>query len=185
MKIKKFFKKKLKIITVGRLTEQKNQLFLLKTLTKLNNKFRWTLKIVGRGILEKKIRLFIKENSLSEKVKLSGYKKSAINEINKADLFILTSLYEGLPNVLIEAQQTGIPVISTDCKTGPREILMRGKLGELVKVNNETQLLNKIKNFYFNKKRLYKKASLAKKYLYRFDYKTNCESYKNLIEKFI
>ena len=54
--------------------------------------------------------------------------KSAINEINKADLFILTSLYEGLPNVLIEAQQTGIPVISTDCKTGPREILMRGKL---------------------------------------------------------
>ena len=182
---KKIFKKKLKIITVGRLTEQKNQLFLLKTLTKLNNKFRWTLKIVGRGILEKKIRLFIKENSLSEKVKLSGYKKSAINEINKADLFILTSLYEGLPNVLIEAQQTGIPVISTDCKTGPREILMRGKLGELVKVNNETQLLNKIKNFYFNKKRLYKKASLAKKYLYRFDYKTNCESYKNLIEKFI
>ena len=72
---KKIFKKKLKIITVGRLTEQKNQLFLLKTLTKLNNKFRWTLKIVGRGILEKKIRLFIKENSLSEKVKLSGYKK--------------------------------------------------------------------------------------------------------------
>ena len=55
---------------------------------------------------------------------------------------------------------------------------MRGKLGELVKVNNETQLLNKIKNFYINKKRLYKKASLAKKYLYRFDYKTNCESYK-------
>ena len=144
---KKIFKKKLKIITVGRLTEQKNQLFLLKTLTKLNNKFRWTLKIVGRGILEKKIRLFIKENSLSEKVKLSGYKKSAINEINKADLFILTSLYEGLPNVLIEAQQTGIPVISTDCKTGPREILMRGKLGELVKVNNETQLLIKLKIF--------------------------------------
>ena len=183
--IKKIFKKKLKIITVGRLTEQKNQLFLLKTLTKLNKNLKWTLNIVGKGKLEKKIRLFIKENSLSKKVKLSGYKKNAINEINKADLFILPSIYEGLPNVLIEAQQTGIPVISTDCKTGPREILMRGKLGDLVKVNNETQLLNKIKNFYTNKKILYKKASLAKNYLYRFDYKTNCESYKNLIKKFI
>ena len=62
----KKFLKKLKIITVGRLTEQKIN-FLLKTLTKLNNKFRWTLKIVGRGILEK-IRLFIKENFYLKKL---------------------------------------------------------------------------------------------------------------------
>ena len=85
---------------------------------------------------------------------------------------------------MIEAQQTGTPIISTDCRTGPREILMNGKLGELVKINNETQLLNKIRKFYINKKNLYNKASLAKKYLYRFDYKNNCESYKNLIGKF-
>jgi len=183
-KKKKFFKKKLNIINVGRLTEQKNQLFLLEALSKLEKKFKWTLKIVGRGNLEKKIRLFIKKNSLSKKVELLGYKNDAIYEISKSDLFILSSIYEGLPNVLIEAQLTGTPIISTDCRTGPREILMDGKLGELVKINNETQLLNKIKNFYFNKKTLYNKASLAKKYLYRFDYKTNCESYKNLILKF-
>ena len=172
-KKKNIFKKKLNIINVGRLTEQKNQLFLLETLSKLDKKIKWTLKIVGRGNLEKKIRFFIKKNSLSKIVKLVGYKNDAIYEISKSDLFILSSIYEGLPNVLIEAQQTGTPIISTDCRTGPREILMNGKLGDLIKINNETQLLNKIKNFYINKKILYNKASLAKKYLYRFDYKTN------------
>ena len=183
-KNKNIFKKNLNIINVGRLTEQKNHIFLLKTLSKLDKKFKWTLKIVGKGNLKKKIKLFIKKNYLSKKVKLVGYKSNAIYEISKSDLFILSSIYEGLPNVLIEAQQTGTPIISTDCRTGPREILMNGKLGELVKINNETQLLNKIRKFYINKKNLYNKASLAKKYLYRFDYKNNCESYKNLIGKF-
>tara|TARA_B100002051_G_C16528760_1_gene531572 strand:- start:157 stop:828 length:672 start_codon:yes stop_codon:yes gene_type:complete len=179
------FKNTINIINVGRLTDQKNQLLLLDAVHELSKKVKWKLSIIGKGNNYKKISDFINKNNLKKKIKLYGYKKNSIKEIYKSDLFVLTSNYEGLPNVLIEAQQVGTPIISTNCKTGPKEILLNGKLGELVPVGNKSILVKKIEDFYFNRKKYIKKSNLAKKYLYRFDYNKNCNLYYSLFKKYL
>ena len=70
----------------------------------------------------------------------------------KADLFILSSKYEGLPNTLIEALSFGIPIFSTNCKTGPKEILNKSKYGTLFKIGDYKTLSNLILNFKKKKK---------------------------------
>ena len=95
----------------------------------------------------------------------------------------MTSKYEGLPNVLIEAQKYNVPIISSNCPTGPKEILLNGKLGDLFKVGDYKNLANKIIAFYQKKKRLRKKSLLAENYFFRFDPILNSLKYKRLIDK--
>ena len=75
----------------------------------------------------------------------------------------MSSKFEGLPNVLIESQSYGVPIISSNCPTGPNEILMGGKLGELFPVGNYSILANKLLNFSKNKKNFKIKIFLCKK----------------------
>ena len=105
--------------------------------------------------------------------------------MNKANLFVLSSKYEGLPNVLIEAQKYNLPIISTNCQTGPKEILINGKLGELCPVSDHKKLFHKIKDFYYNQKYLIRKANLSQKYLYRFNANANCIKYLRIVRKYI
>ena len=80
--------------------------------------------------------------------------------LNQCNLLVLSSKYEGLPNVLLEAQFLKKYIISTNCPTGPREILLGGKAGDLIKVNNSKNLKKKIIEYYKNKKRkFYKKKN--------------------------
>ena len=92
----------------------------------------------------------------------------------KADLFILSSLYEGLPNTLIEALSFGVPIISTDCKTGPREIMKKKKFGKLFRIGDYKKLSNLIMN---SKKKRKKNCTND----IRFDFEKNLQKYKNLI----
>ena len=72
--------------------------------------------------------------------------------LNQCDLLVLTSKYEGLPNVLLEAQYLKKYIISTDCKTGPREILNNGKYGDLFKVGDYKSLKKKKETFILKRK---------------------------------
>lgn len=185
---KKIHSKKLNILNIGRLTDQKNQILLVKSLMKLDKKIPWSLKIIGRGYNYKILKDLILKNNLNKKIKLLGYKKNPYVYLKKANLFILSSNYEGLPNVLIEAQSCGIPIISSDCETGPKEILLNGKLGYLFSSGNIDSLKNKIEYVFNNRQQSIRKSNLAKKYLFRFDQKKNSEKYvsliNNLIDKF-
>jgi glycosyltransferase involved in cell wall biosynthesis len=190
--IKKISKKKInffsnfkgiKIISIGRLTDQKDQIIILKSLDCLRKKqIRFKLFLIGRGYKLNELKQYVRNNQLLDSVKFAGYKKDAFQYIASSDLFILSSKFEGLPNVLIEAQSQNIPIISSDCPTGPREILLNGKLGTLYKVGDYIALSNAIINFYKNKQIFKKKANLAKKYLYRFDYEKNLNKYYNTIK---
>ena len=178
----KFDKKKLKLINVGRYADQKDQLTLLKAVNKIKDKINFNLLLVGRGVKKENLIKYIYENNLSKQVKLIDFQNNPFNLIKLSDVFILTSLYEGLPNVLLESQVLKKFIISSDCPTGPREILLNGKAGFLFNVGDHTELSNLILNYYKNKKLLSKKISIGYKNLSRFDYNRNLKKYLNIIK---
>ena len=178
----KFDKKKLKLINVGRYADQKDQLTLLKAVNKIKDKINLNLLLVGRGVEKENLIKYIYENNLSKQVKLIDFQNNPFNLIKLSDVFILTSLYEGLPNVLLESQVLKKFIISSDCPTGPREILLNGKAGFLFNVGDHTELSNLILNYFKNKKSLSKKISIGYKNLSRFDYNRNLKKYLNIIK---
>ena len=182
----KRFNKDLKILNIGRLTHQKDHMTLLMSLKLLKeSNIKFKASIIGSGFKYDLLNEYIKTHHLQNEIKLLGYKKNAHKFMNKANLFVLSSKYEGLPNVLIEAQKYNLPIISTNCSTGPKEILMNGKLGELYPVSDYKKLFHEIKKFYLNQKYLNRKSNLSQKYLYRFNAKENCFKYLTIIKKYI
>ncbi|MBD1173847.1 glycosyltransferase [Pelagibacterales bacterium SAG-MED01] len=177
----------LKIINIGRLTDQKDQLTLLKSMALILKKshINFKLVIIGKGKNQTILNRYINENNLTKNVYLLGYKKNAFSYLSLFDLFILSSKYEGLPNALLEAQMSKVPIISSDCPTGPKEILLGGKLGILFKTGDHIDLYKKLLLFVKDKKKYKQKATLAKKYLNRFDYKKNLKKYLKIINKYI
>jgi len=181
-----FFKKfkGLKILNIGRLTDQKDQTTIIKSLKILKKKdINFKCIIVGRGALKDILISEIKRLNLGKNIKLVGFKNHAEQYISQSDIFVLSSKFEGLPNVLIESQKYGVPIISSNCPTGPREILMNGRLGELFPVGNYDILAKKLFYFSQNKKILKLKSFHAKKYLKRFDPIINSKKYSKLILK--
>tara|TARA_B100001741_G_scaffold311718_1_gene313455 strand:- start:3893 stop:4969 length:1077 start_codon:yes stop_codon:yes gene_type:complete len=182
-KSKKIFdtNKKIKILNVGRFTEQKDQITLLKSLNYLKNKVDYQATIIGKGILKSKLKNYILKNKLSKNVKLINFVKNPFCFIKQADLFVLSSRYEGLPNVLLEALVLKKFIISSNCPTGPNEILLNGEGGLLFKTGDYKELSKKIIYYSKNKKKCNKLLNFALKNLYRFDYKQNLNKYYNLI----
>jgi glycosyltransferase involved in cell wall biosynthesis len=184
VKMKKIYSTNvLKIISVGRLTLQKDFMTLLKAI-KLVKKRRIQLIIIGKGVEKNNLLKFIKNNKLNNSVKLIGYKKNPFKYIRQSYIFILTSIFEGSPNVLIEAQYLKKYIISTDCPTGPREILQNGKFGELVKMGDYKNIARKLENYSYNgvvKKKVIRGFNNIKNY----DHKKNCMKYYNLINEYL
>tara|TARA_E500000331_G_scaffold344497_1_gene380837 strand:- start:716 stop:1819 length:1104 start_codon:yes stop_codon:yes gene_type:complete len=179
-------KRVLKIINIGRFTDQKDQITILKSaeiLKKMNLKFQ--ILLVGRGIEKDSLDNFIIEKNLKNNVKIINFQENPYKFINKSDLFVLSSKYEGLPNVLLEAAVLKKFIISSDCPTGPKEILLNGKGGFLFKIGNYKDLAKKIIEYKKNKKKLKKKINITFQNLNRFDYKLNIEKYLNLINSYI
>ena len=173
--------KKLKILNIGRFTDQKDQLTFLKSLKNLKNKIDFEACIVGRGILKKKLQNYILDNKLQGLVKILHFNKNPYPLIKQSDLFVLTSKFEGLPNVLLESLVLKKFIISSDCRTGPKEILLNGKGGLLFKVGDYKALAKKITYFFFNKKKCKKLLIKSRKALNRFDYNDNLLKYYKLI----
>ena len=181
----KFDKKKLKLINVGRYADQKDQLTLLKAVNRIKDKIKFNLLLVGRGVEKENLIKYIYENNLSKQVKLIDFQNNPFNLIKSSDVFILSSLYEGLPNVLLESQVLKKFIISSNCPTGPREILLNGKAGFLFNVGDYIKLSNLILYYSKNKKSLSKKISIGYKNLNRFDYNQNLKKYLNIINSLI
>jgi len=182
-KVKNIFPKKtLKIINVGRLVDQKDQLTLVKAVNEIKNLYKFKLILIGRGANLKSIKQFIKIKKLSNLVKIF-YTSNPIPYMKQADIFILSSKYEGLPNVLLESIALKKMIISSNCPTGPKEILLNGKAGLLFKVGNYKELSKKIIFYIKNKKKCEKMLNISNKEIYRFDYKINLKKYLHLVKK--
>lgn len=129
-----------RILTVGRLKQVKNHRLLLDSLSKLLPQEDVRLVILGTGELQQELQQYIDENGLSDRAFLPGHVDDPNPYYRAADLFVLSSDYEGFGNVLLEALANGLPIVSTDCPSGPREILGDGKYGRLVEPRNANAL---------------------------------------------
>ena len=138
-----FFNKKrcLKIINVARLTEQKDHITILKSAEILKDKnINFRLLIVGSGDEGTNLKNFIKDKKLDNFVKVINFQNNPYKFINNADIFILSSKYEGLPNTLIEAALLKKFIITTNCPTGPKEITLNEKGALIFKVGDYIDL---------------------------------------------
>jgi len=182
------------IVNVGSLHERKNQELLILAFARSN--IDGTLLIFGEGNEKNKLEDLIVRLELTKRVYLMGHKKDIFSYLKSADLFVLSSKREGFPNVIVEAMACGLPIVSTDCKSGPREILAPdsdevyflkddieySKYGVLVPENNIELLAQGIKkicdNTLLDK---YKSKSLER--AKNFDKSIIIEQYVKLIYK--
>jgi glycosyltransferase involved in cell wall biosynthesis len=132
------------ILSVGRLTEQKDYSTLIRAFAKVREKRPARLLILGEGELRKDLESLMRKLHLENDMALPGFVKNPYQYMAKASVFALSSKWEGLPTVLIEALAIGIPVVSTNCKSGPDEILRNGRLGKLVPVGEVMALADAI-----------------------------------------
>ena len=121
---KKIFDNSYTILMVGRLCKQKAQWHMIRAMKDIvNKKPDVKLVILGEGEYRDYLELLIKQMNLSKNVFLLGFKDNPYKYMKKSDLFVMTSLFEGLPNGLIEALILGVPCIATDFQSGAKEIL--------------------------------------------------------------
>lgn len=120
------------IVGAGRLVGAKDFATLIRAVAALRETHPCRLLILGEGPLRGELESLVASLDLSGVVELPGWVEDPMPWMARADLFVLSSRNEGLGNVLVEAMATGVPVVSTDCPNGPREILREGNLGPLV-----------------------------------------------------
>ena len=185
------FKKKIELINrfkirkkgyylaIGRLSEQKNFKFLINSFSK--NFKNSKLFILGEGELRYELEKTIKQN-FSKNIKLLGYKKNVIKYMNKAKAVIVSSLWEDPGFVMIEAAFNLVPLIVSDCPSGPKEFIDKDKNGYLFNVNNKKSLILKINKFEKDKTIIIKKK-IKNAFNKSLNY-TNINHYR-ILKKFI
>ncbi|MBW4560235.1 MAG: glycosyltransferase [Mojavia pulchra JT2-VF2] len=134
------------VLGVGRLMEQKDFLTLINAFNLVQQVIPARLVILGSGTERSRLDARVRELGLKNHVAMLGFQKNPYAYMAQADVFVLSSAWEGFGNVLVEAMALGTPVISTDCKSGPAEILNHGKYGSLVPVGNSEAMAEAILN---------------------------------------
>ena len=128
------------MLAAGRLTEQKDFATLLRAFARLRAKTPVRLIILGEGRLRGALDALARQLGVSDDVALPGFSVNPYAWMSRASLFVLSSAWEGSPNVLTEALALGVPALSTDCPSGPREVLAGGRYGILVPVGDDAGL---------------------------------------------
>jgi glycosyltransferase involved in cell wall biosynthesis len=176
--LKKLFQRNFVITAVGRFVEAKNFQLLIESFALVNSRTTSVLILVGDGPLFELYKKTIFDLNLDKNVIFTGFIDNPYKYMKASDLFVLSSNYEGLPTVLIEAMACGTKVVSTDCPSGPREILEDGMWGTLVPVGDKYALANAMYEslFNLNPPNVLKRANdftteiAAKKYLEHFGF---------------
>lgn len=178
------FEKENIILNIGRLTNQKAQDLLIKAFANVDNT-NWKLLIVGKGEKEKEYKQLIKSLKLDDKVSLLGQTKDIAHFYNKSKIFAFTSLFEGSPNALIEAMHFGLPCVSTDCPTGPSELIKDGHSGYLIPIGDQKLLEQRLSKLISDEGVRKKFGSNAIKSVQSFEVEPVTLKWTHLFEKLL
>ncbi|MBW4641435.1 MAG: glycosyltransferase [Goleter apudmare HA4340-LM2] len=164
------------ILAVGRLHPQKDYPTLIRAFAQVRQIRQSRLVILGEGTEAVNLNTLITELGLEEDVALLGFVDNPYAYIAKAAVFVLSSAWEGFGNVLVEALAVGTPVVSTNCESGPAEILANGKYGDLTPVGDSKQMAEVILNVLFGKTK-----QVDSNWLQQFTLKTCADKYLNVL----
>lgn len=128
------------LLSVGALKSQKDHALLIEAFSRMHTSVNAQLCILGEGDQRPRLEKLVCDKHLQGKVLMPGFNLNPSAYYQAADLFVLSSSYEGFGNVIVEALEHGVPVVSTDCPSGPREILCDGKYGQLVPMGDADAL---------------------------------------------
>lgn len=128
------------ILAVGRFEWQKDYDTLFEAFEPLAKERKVGLFILGKGPLQIRYEQLVKERGLEEAVCFAGFDKNPFKYMRRSSVFVLSSRHEGMPGVLIQAMASGGACVSTDCPTGPNEVIVNGENGFLVPVGDSDQL---------------------------------------------
>jgi len=135
------------ILGVGRLTEQKDFQTLIRAFALICENTSAHLVILGEGEDREKLQALIKQLDLDDKIELPGFVDNPFVYMAKSSVFVLSSKWEGLPNVLLHAMALGASVVATDCPSGPSEILDNGRYGALVSIGDVNSMAKAIQSY--------------------------------------
>lgn len=169
-------------LAIGRLTKQKNFKFLIEVFSEFIKVSNSNLVIIGEGEEKESLRKLIEKKNLKGRVFLVGFKDNVFKYFEKSKCFVLSSLWEDPGFVLVESAYMNVPIISSDCDNGPKEILDYGKNGILFKSNNEASLLNALIKFEnMDKKVITQKILDCKKTIRNFSYFNHFKSLEKIL----
>jgi glycosyltransferase involved in cell wall biosynthesis len=175
-------KQTLVMITICRLSFEKNLKILIKSLGNL--KFtNFKLIICGSGNDMNKLKILSKKIGLEKKIKFTGYTEKVNYYLKQSHLYINSSLFEGFPNSVVEAINYNLPIISSQSFGGINDILPNKNYGTIINNFNANNLSRAIELFYNNPKIFYKKSEIAKKNIINFSLENNVKNYDNLFTK--
>lgn len=138
--------KVIKLVAAGRLTKAKNYHLMIDAMKALRSDvaYKFHLDIYGEGELEQPLKEYVNDNNLQENISFKGFVSNLRERLPLYDMFLFSSDWEGFGNVLVEALSVGLPVISTECPSGPSEILNHGEFGRLVRVGDVKGFANAV-----------------------------------------
>ncbi len=170
------------LINIGSLTYQKGQDILLEAFKLINEEIPSKLIILGQGPLLNELQNLATKLCIRDRVDFAGFQKNPFSYISHSDVFVLSSRWEGFPNVLIEALACGVPVVSTDCPSGPNEVLVNGENGLIVPVENPGELASALIKILEDKSLAKKLSENGKKSVEKYSSLNIFKKYKYIVE---
>lgn len=173
------------VLTCCRLSDQKDFRTLLRAFAQVRIDPAPQLVIVGEGEMRAQIDAWACELGIEARVQLTGFEENPFGWMREADVFVLSSFYEGFGNVLVEAMALGVPVVASDCPWGPAEIVEPGGSGELFPVGDDAALAAHLTRLLAHPERRERLAAGALERAARFSIRNMSEAYAALFERML
>lgn len=177
--------KKIRLINIGRLTAQKGQDMLIEIFSKIIKKNKEIeLLILGSGPKEGELKKKVKELELEKEIHFLGFQNNPYSYMKSSDIYVATSRYEGFPNILLEANYCGLPIISFECKGGINEIIENGINGYTIKCFDLLEFSEKL-NYMIEDKSIFDKEFLRNNIVNKYSIKKIVKEYEKLFENIL